>query len=217
MNTWNTDAQFAKEIHSEYIFTNQRIESFLNNYDQFLIVAAKGMGKTLLMRYKRALVENDDPSIILIPRNETSDYVTLPASPGKELVTAMHDSKFWEDIWTLAISISALLHFPHRISENEKKTIIQELTRTALPEHVQDDLKAAFSQTFHRERFPSSVLDILLQEGKRSIENMRATSLQIIHDLFVKYISSACFLFIDSFEGTDICAVTTSITLTFIN
>lgn len=200
MRSWNTDAQFATEIDRDYVFVNKRINLFLSDYDQFLLVASKGMGKTLLMRHRRNLIEEGEPSIVLIPQNDTSDYVTLPASPQKALIAGLRDERFWEDLWKLAISISALLHFPHRITDQECEVIEQELNRAFLPSVLIQELQQAFSSEFHQRRVPSSVLDILLQEGKRAIEKTRSTSMEVIHNLFTKYISSACFIFIDSFD-----------------
>ena len=41
---------------------------------------------------------------------------------------------------------------------------------------------------------------MLLQESKSHVEQARTTTLPIIHDLCVRHIGSACFVFIDSFD-----------------
>ena len=200
MREWNTDAQFATELNRKFISTTPEIETYLNSYTKFILVASKGMGKTLLMRIKREIIKREEPGILLIPQNETSDYVTLPASPEKHLFKSFHDASFWEDIWKLSISISALLNFPHNLSDVEIDSINDELSRAELPSSLFADLMSAFKAKYRIYRFPSGVLDILLQSGKSFIENARSTVLQIVHGLFVKYISSACFIFIDSFD-----------------
>jgi hypothetical protein len=75
MPTWNIDAQFAKSIDSGSLFENGKIAEFLgtSSYNQFIIVASKGMGKTLLLRHKRKLIEDEKSGFVLIPKNEMAD------------------------------------------------------------------------------------------------------------------------------------------------
>ena len=202
MPNWNTDAQFVHEISEDSLFKNPRIDGFLKkeSYAKFILVASKGMGKTLLIRHKRKSIEEGNRSIFIIPRNETADYVNLPASIGKEFLSAMSEQIFWEDIWKLSISISALLSFPHNISKTDQLLIAEELSRAGLPGNLRKELLRAFNNENSTERKPSSVLDILLQSGKSTLENSRSTGLQIISEIFNTYISSACFIFIDSFD-----------------
>lgn len=202
MPIWNTDAQFAKNINDGYLYSNDRITNFLSPraYDQFIIVASKGMGKTLLLRHKRKALEDEKRGLILIPKNSTADYVTLPSSPSKDLIKSFHNEIFWEDIWKIAISISALLNFPHEISTDEIKATIDEFKRIHLPEPLISEITKAFLGNFRLERTPSSVLNILLQSGKTSLEKTRASCVQVIWDIYNRYITSGCFIFIDSFD-----------------
>ncbi|MCK5831494.1 MAG: toll/interleukin-1 receptor domain-containing protein [Methylococcales bacterium] len=202
MPTWNTDAQFAKNINHGYLYSNGRISDFLSpqSYDQFIIVASKGMGKTLLLRHKRKVLENEKKGLILIPKNSTADYVTLPSSPPKDLINSFHDEVFWEDIWKISVSISALLNFPHEVSDDEIGSITGELKRVHLPVPLTEEITKAFSGEFKLERTPSSVLNILLQSGKASIEKTRASGVHVIWDIYNRYITSGCFIFIDSFD-----------------
>lgn len=77
MAKWFTDAQLAGEAYKEIAFRNRRIDHFLDTHDRFLIVASKGMGKTLLLRLKRDRVYRENKSFILIPKDSQSDYVDL--------------------------------------------------------------------------------------------------------------------------------------------
>lgn len=202
MPTWNTDAQFAKSINDDYLFENARIAEFLSprTYDQFIIVASKGMGKTLLLRHKRKALEDEKKGFVLIPKNNTADYVTLPSSPPKDLISSFHSDVFWEDVWKISISISALLNFPHDVSADEVGATIDELKRVYLPPPLTDEITKSFLGEFKLERTPSSVLNILLQSGKSNIEKTRASGVQVIWDTYNRYITSGCFVFIDSFD-----------------
>lgn len=198
--TWNTDAQFASSVTRSAIYNTKQIDSFLESYDQFIIVASKGMGKTLLMRVKRDIIEKSDPSIILLPKNKTSDYVNLPATFSNDLKNCMEDATFWEDLWKLSISFSIFLNFPHNLSENEQKSIEYDLDRVFLPDQLRNDLRAASMGKYHDERAPSDILDLFLQMGKKNVEKARASALQVMNTFCSRYIRSACFVFIDSFD-----------------
>jgi len=202
MPIWNTDAQFAKSINDSYLYSTTRISDFLSprSYDQFIIVASKGMGKTLLLRHKRKALEDEKRGLVLIPKNNTADYITLPSSPPKGLLSVFSNDIFWEEIWKISISISALLNFPHDVTEDEVDAIVDELKRVHLPPPLASEIIKAFSGDFKLERTPSSVLNILLLSGKTSLEKTRASGVQVIWDMFNKYIASGCFIFIDSFD-----------------
>lgn len=91
MPDWNTDAQFADVIDQRFLGTNTQIESFLDGgtTSKFIVIASKGMGKTLLLRHKRKKLEEGYKDYFLIPRNGTADYVRLPNSPTRGLLTLM--------------------------------------------------------------------------------------------------------------------------------
>lgn len=198
--SWNTDAQFIDEINPELIWTNGAINSFLRGNERFIIVAAKGMGKTLLMRHKRKLLEGAHDGSLSIPRNKMSDYVTLGGVLPKDLISSMKDVKFWQDVWEISIAISVLLNFPHRLSDNEKVAAASEIGRAVLPSTLAADLLNALNGVHREERVPSSVLVMLFKESKSHIEQARTITLPIIHDLCVRYVASACYVFIDSFD-----------------
>lgn len=198
--SWNTDAQFINDLDPKLIWTNGAINSFLKGNERFLIVASKGMGKTLLMRYKRQLIEDARDGSITIPRNKMSDYVALGGILPKDLIASMRDVKFWQDMWEIAITISVLLNFPHGITENEKLSVLTEINRAHLPATLAADIVASLRGEYHEERVPSSVLVMLLQDSKGHVEQARTITLPILHDLFARHITSACYVFIDSVD-----------------
>jgi len=197
---WDTDAEFASSIEESDVFKNKRISSFLEHSDRFLIVASKGMGKTLLLRLKRKLIEETEHGVLTVPRNKSADYIKLPRNIGKGLKETMRDTGFWLDIWQLAISVSMLLHFRHSLTPDEIDYSERELKRIKLPEFLREDIASALRDDFREYRSPSSILDSLLQEDKSILERIRSTSLQILQDLTEKHITSSVVLFIDSFD-----------------
>lgn len=202
MPEWNTDAQFAKIVDERFLGTNIQIDSFLSNgvTGKFIVVASKGMGKTLLLRHKRKQLEINHKDYFIIPRNGTADYVMLRNSPTKNLLQQMESPNFWQDLWTLSIAISALLNFTHSISDAERESAISEIKRAEVPQELESDLIAAFSSKHRIFRYPSSILDIFLQSEYKIVERARDKGLQVIMDLFNTHITSGCAIFIDSFD-----------------
>lgn len=201
MSDWDLDAQFVTELNEKYLFKNAKVSTYLRkgSYTKFILVASKGMGKTLLLKYKRDQIERSEKSILLIPKNAVADYVNLPASPSNEFRKLMSERVFWVDIWKLSIAISCLLNFRIRANEDEINYAYTEIESASLPAAIVTDLKNAFAGKFRGEREPSSIVDILLQ-SKSDIEKTRSTAMNRVMDLFVKHVSSACFVFIDSFD-----------------
>ena len=202
MSNWQLDAQLLDDLDERYIFKNARINTFLKkgDYSKFILVASKGMGKTLLLRNKRNEIENSKKGILLIPKNETADYVNLPASIGREFYSAMSDKNFWVDIWKLSISISVLLNFPLEISDSEKAYALSEIDRSILPQEISDELKQSFCDEYKSYRKPSAILDILIQSGKSNLEKTRSSAIHRLTELFNKHVSSSCMVFTDSFD-----------------
>lgn len=202
MNTWNTDAQLADSIDEKFLATNPQIEQFLSSgvHGKFLLVAAKGMGKTLLLRHKRRQIEHEHKDYFLIPRNNTADYVNPPRSPSKGMTELMQTKAFWQDVWILSIAISVLLNFPHDLSESERESVLGEVDRAELPVELAKELSNVFSKKHVIHRPPSEVLDIFLQCSVKTIERVRSHAVTIVTALVIRHIDSGCAVFIDSFD-----------------
>ncbi|MCX8490291.1 MAG: toll/interleukin-1 receptor domain-containing protein [Cyclobacteriaceae bacterium] len=202
MNTWNTDAQLADSIDEKFLATNPQIDQFFSSgvHGKFLLVAAKGMGKTLLLRHKRKQIEQAHKDYFLIPRNNTADYVNPPRSPSKGMTELMKTKAFWQDVWTLSIAISVLLNFPHNLSESERESVLGEVDRAELPVELAKELSNVFSKKHVIQRPPSEVLDIFLQCSVKTIERVRSHAVTIVTALVNRHIDSGCAVFIDSFD-----------------
>jgi hypothetical protein len=199
-SNWAVDGQFADENYQDLIFINSPIEKFLSSHTQFIVVASKGMGKTLLMRLKRDKVQAERPGIVVIPHDSPSDYVNLTGTYEKGILSLMGTQSFWEDVWKVAIQTSILLNFPHKMTLEQQGVTVRELSRLDLPGDLLQSLMAAFKGEFHVHRTPSSVLSILLGASTSKLERLRRGAPQILDDLSIRYVNSACFVFIDSFD-----------------
>jgi len=112
----------------------------------------------------------------------------------------METQNFWEYLWKLAIQISILLNFPHRLTDDERAAARDELKRIELPGDLQDAISAALDGRFRAHRPPSSILSLLLSSPKSKIEKLRVAAPQVLYDLMIRHVNSACFVFIDSFD-----------------
>jgi TIR domain len=201
IKSWSTEGEFAAD-YRELIFTNPAIEDFLNGQSKFILVASKGMGKTLLMRLKRDRVHNGNPSIIMIPQHDQqADYVTLPGSYEQGILELMATSEFWEYIWTLSIQISALLHFPHSLSDEQKATVRADLRHLGsdLPPDIVVALEGALCEGRRAFRAPSTILSRLLSNTRSKLERLERLAPPVFHDL-MHHVNSGCYVFIDSFD-----------------
>ena len=198
---WQTDAEFIHELDISHVFTNPQIESFLNaaNHNKFIVVASKGMGKTLLLRHKRQAIEQGRQGILTIPKGQQCDFVRLPPSLSTKLIVLMTGMQFWYDLWHLSISISVIVNYRHELDQSRRERIGLILDQAFLPKILQQEIEAALDgNKNHSQFYPSEVLNIFLNSGITVLQRARR-ALQIVGSL-LNTVSSGVFVFIDSFD-----------------
>ncbi len=136
---WLADASQIDIGHlGGIVFKTPLVEWFLNGDTKFFLSANKGLGKTLLLRYKRSLLadqyrdhQRKKSNVFFIPEN--APYLDL--LDDLDSIPGQHQ-KFLEDVvnakrlWSFALRVSALSHHSLLVSEKEPelKTIDQRLT-----------------------------------------------------------------------------------------
>lgn len=201
MPQWITDAQLAHDISAIHLHQNADIEAFLDrgNQTKTIIVASKGMGKTLVMRHKRDLLQRLEDGILLIPRDEQSDYVNLPSSPSETLIEALEEPMFWEDLWRCSIIVSILLNMPQ-----SDKSGIEELSDAimacGLPDSIRRLVLKALQSGRPTYQRPSTILNLFLEQNRKVVEQFRSKGIGRLWDLYLDTVQSACAVFIDSFD-----------------
>lgn len=125
--------EHLRNFDEKSIYLNPAASNFINDNGVIALSAARGMGKTALLRYKRYLLDSHN-SILTIPRRTHVDYVRLPSSEHLRNRKAFYDFRFWQELWEVSIAISVLLnddpdlHLPKLLSiqsiKNEKKSIL---------------------------------------------------------------------------------------------
>jgi len=201
--SWHTDAQNVDPAEiGDIIFCNATVRQFLDMNSKNFVIACKGIGKTLLLKYKRFLLDkhfcssDEGSSISFIPHSTPYlDFVTDFGSLRKGTINIMESLGISRKLWTVAIMISAL-------SEYNSKT--QETSHSYDSEL--NELKKRYDQKYKRyiELFtegrscaPCYVLRLMLTTMQRqTIMRFLDEFYPVIEELF-RSVHSGIFIFID--------------------
>ena len=191
---WATDAnQIGINDLGRIVFKNAVIEDFLTRRSKCFISATKGLGKTLLLTYKRYLLTQSggardaDESVCMIPEGRPYlDFMSEMKSLSKKYEVPLSDLNTTKRIWSAALRISLISHHPSVIADNE----VRELA--AFPERVQRWLRGSRIEptVVFKEltRLSISQINQLIDET----ENFLDQSLRVVH--------GATFFFIDKVD-----------------
>lgn len=138
---WEADAgNFSNfDVFNNLVYRNGSVNSFLDDSNRTFVIAAKGMGKTLLLSYKRHILqEKYNSSIIFIPNQHP--YISFVESIKYTLsIEHIEKLKNWEyckRFWVLVIELSALSYIPE-----ESRNVLDCLpTRCNKYKNLLDDL-----------------------------------------------------------------------------
>ncbi|MGD0295113.1 MAG: hypothetical protein ABSB30_14790 [Terracidiphilus sp.] len=118
---WETDADNIdpRDIDS-ILFRNNIVDEFIETGNKYFLVASKGVGKTLLLKYKRHQLETSNhPGRIFIPIDRPYlDQVSRLESPTSQHVKYLRDWRNARDLWELSISLSCISHYYATIHSN---------------------------------------------------------------------------------------------------
>jgi hypothetical protein len=124
---WATEADLIPpERIAGILYRNEGVDQFLKRPSKHFLVASKGVGKTLLLKCKRYMLEQSEaPTPNVSPEDHTSTLFIPSGHPYLDLIpdipTPTHEHlNFLRDwvkvkkVWALALYLSALSHFQHR-------------------------------------------------------------------------------------------------------
>ena len=142
---WATDAyQIAIQDLSQIVYRNDLIEDFLRHRQKHFLSGTKGIGKTLLLTYKRLLLADDMEqrgAVTMIPEGRPyldlmSEMRSLSAKYEKPLSSLSTTKR----LWAMAFRVSAVSHHPGVIDASEGFEL------EAFPERFRRWLKGAKAQ-----------------------------------------------------------------------
>lgn len=192
---WPIDGKDHKNVSYNSLYENDAISTLFKT-DRSILIASKGMGKTLLLRSKKFDLESSVSGHNIIPRNQEAD---IPQLMGTYSHDGLESIELWRDLWTISIILSSLSHledeFQHSqtepfweyidlldLNENSKKSIIEYVVGEAL-------------------MIPSSFLIEFLSIGTKQIQQLRKSA-HILEVLSRHYIRNSTCIFIDAFDQT---------------
>ena len=135
LSPWASDAadiQIGDQL-PDIIYQNQTVVRFLQDPKKYIVSAGKGMGKTLLLTYKRYQLDKEyatggGSSVQFIPTN-TPYLDCMPNLPSlsKDWVQFLGDVDSAEKLWLLAFQLSALTHARSEADQSYRKRLPGEL------------------------------------------------------------------------------------------
>ncbi len=123
---WATDAyQIDISELKRVVFQNELIENFLRLKNKHFISATKGLGKTLLLTYKRLLLTEDFKTsgspITLVPQGRPFlDFMSEMRSLSQKYEAPLSELTNAKRLWSAALRISAISYCENIIAEDEQ-------------------------------------------------------------------------------------------------
>jgi hypothetical protein len=181
-DSWPVDGAQHHELSDDALYKTHDITQFLSGTGGTILVATKGMGKTILLRLRRKhLVKAGGCNIV--PLGVEYDEPRLSGSYPQE---GLHDLELWKDLWKASIVLSLLAsttdaastmleHFENRLSDTEAEKDIAAVVGTAqksndrfLPSFYLNQLLQLPPSRLQRIRRSFYVFDALARECFRS-------------------------------------------------
>lgn len=193
---WPIDGTQHHEISREKLFTNSNIEDFLDNESLRIIVATKGMGKTLLLRTKKKILDANEDGTTVIPQNLEYD---LPKLQGTISLYGYEDIAIWTNLWKSALIFSILNYhvaFSKLDGNDNLWNYIEDLS-------IDSSFKRILVTSIieNQRNNPSYFLNELI---KRQLSTLHRffKSFHNLDEILAKYIRHEFIIFIDAFDQT---------------
>ena len=117
---WEADAGNLSDFGNfdTFVYRNGSVDSFLTDSGKSFVIAAKGVGKTLLLSYKRYLLEskysqsNDTTSITFIPSKHPyiSFIESIKTTLSNEQLSKLQQWEYCKRLWVLIIELCVISH-----------------------------------------------------------------------------------------------------------
>lgn len=195
-NAWPIEGQDHHDISRDSIYENARISAFLDGDRTNLVIASKGMGKTLLMRVKKKMIIDSDTGALFIPaKNIELDEPTLRGAFTKD---GFSDLQFWMDIWSVSIILSIITHIRGIWDDRETRRFLEEAISKF---RIDADFRASVITDVKTCAcvLPSAILARLLAYSENNLFSF-LQSANCVDEISQRLINSAICVFIDSFD-----------------
>ena len=193
--TWPNDGTLHHDVSREALYKNSMVDVFLTKDRRTILISSKGMGKTLLLRAKKKILEETSSGHQIIPRNLEYDE---PRYNGDLPATGYEDLHFWNVLWQGSIIFSIL---SHDASLNVSGALEPHLSSYIDQFEIDDDFKIRLKNDIAetKRNLPSYYLGELLHRSV-GVSKRFARSIFVAQQLSVHYIKSGYYVFIDGFD-----------------
>lgn len=203
---WPTQGEQV-DVSRDNVYLTQATERFLAYDDVLCVVGSKGMGKTLLLKFKKRRLEHEQQGEgrLIIPRNRDLDFVTLADGISHELLgllqgaTVIEGRRVWGKLWECAIALSILHHRLRDRAEGADQAVLAELFRAGQGHPL--------ARPFERDRLaqapalnPSQFLSRLLALSHRELADFLRSQRDTLFQYSSQITRHAVYVFIDSFD-----------------
>lgn len=123
--SWQPDAaniDVSAEDFEQYVVKTSRIKTFFREKKR-IIVAPKGFGKTLLLKYSLNNLNDTSPGFVRVPISSMMDTFDNRLGYERSLQSYLQKYQNWEDLWQVSICISVLA--ATSVKEQNAETINQ--------------------------------------------------------------------------------------------
>lgn len=199
---WVTEGQHH-DLEKSNIFINSSIENFLNSKDVLFLIASKGMGKTMLLRYKKHLVNSEweKNGITILPENETVDSVRFTRNITDDLKPLLSTDKlFWKDIWEISICMSVILSYPFD-SDEERSHCYEDLKSILRHFHIFNDQLEKFKAKRIKVNTSDIISKLITFATVSDLKRLINEHLHDITNVYKCFIRSGVCVFIDNVDS----------------
>ncbi|MCK0142998.1 toll/interleukin-1 receptor domain-containing protein [Aliiroseovarius sp. F20344] len=209
MQKWIFSGEQLREISENNLYHSPKVNEYLGSERKLLLLSSKGMGKTHLLRKKRAELSNSAKgrSAVFIPRSSGSDVdrqSTLPMNKGPKFWGQIKQVD-WAILWEISIALSVLINIDQSV-ENERSDYVLRLVDIADNEDIPNEVSELIFQRLEGENpklaNPTFILNCLLSLESTPRQRLMSVVQNLVLQLYSNYVSSAVYVFIDSFDQT---------------
>lgn len=196
---WEADAGNISDYENfnSFVYKNGSVESFLDYHSKSFVIAAKGMGKTLLLSYKRYLLENkysignDTSSILFIPNQQPylSFVESIKSTLSQEHISKLQVWEYCKRFWTLIIELSTISFVINDVDEFLNN----------LPDRAQR-YKSFLSNLIGKRHTIEYVFNEIISLNESSLSRMLDDTSNYIGEVF-KSINQGIYIFLDRFDN----------------
>lgn len=163
------------------LYTNKRIDDFLNSKKVLGVSGIKGQGKTFLLKVKRA--NSEKSAVECFPKNSMVDQLDNSTKINPSLINYLEDYTIWVSIWKVAIAMTII-----------NSELIEATDRNKLFERLPESC-FKLAEISNENCRPSVIINHLLQM-KKKILNQILTHTSELLELLIG-IHEAVHIFVD--------------------